>query len=404
MERADTRLAELGSSVRELLAVEGSASREIREARAEFLEQIVARNAAPSRGRRRWHVLLLGAGVGALALGGWAWARGPITFQVGTAGMAGRAGDLVEAAEGAEAPLRFSDGSSLTLREGGRLRVLATEAKGARILVEDGVVEARVAKPRLGGKRWRFEAGPFSVEVTGTRFELSYRAVDQGFALATLEGQVVVSGACLNGPTPVNAGSRLALSCLSELFASSPPRPLPEAAAAQAAPKAVELALTTAPAKALPSWRELLAAGRLKEGVRAAERAGFDGVCQSATRKELLLLADAARLFDRVPRALTALRILRTRFPASPEAATAAFTLGRIAFEQRHAYADAVHWFGSYLRERPSGPLMGDAVGRLMEARLRAGDRTGARADADRYLRRFPEGPYAAQARGILSL
>jgi len=293
MERADTRLAELGSSVRELLAVEGSASREIREARAEFLEQIVARNAAPPRGHRRWHALLLGAGVGALALGGWAWARGPITFQVGTAGRAGRAGDLVEAAEGAEAPLRFSDGSTLTLRGGGRLRVLATEAKGARILVEDGAVEARVAKSRLGKKRWRFEAGPFSVEVTGTRFELSYRALDQGFALATLEGQVVVSGACLSAPTPVNAGARLALSCLSESLPSAPPAP-PEASTE--APRALELALATAPAKMVPSWRELLAAGRLNEGVRAAERAGFGGICQLATRKELLLLADAARL------------------------------------------------------------------------------------------------------------
>jgi hypothetical protein len=62
-----------------------------------------------------------------------------------------------------------------------------------------------------------------------------------------------------------------------------------------------------------------------------------------------------------------------------------------------------VRWFKTYLTERPKGPLMGDAIGRLMEARLRAGDRTGARTDAEGYLRRFPDGPYAAQARGILA-
>ena len=123
-----------------------------------------------------------------------------------------------------------------------------------------------------------------------------------------------------------------------------------------------------------------------------------------ATCKELLILADGARLFDRTPRALTALRVLRQRFPSSPEAATAAFTMGRIAFEQSHAYSDAVRWFATYLREQPSGPLMGDAFGRLMEAHLRAGDQAGARSDAEQYLRRFPEGPYASQARGILLL
>ena len=42
--------------------------------------------------------------------------------------------------------------------------------------------------------------------------------------------------------------------------------------------------------------------------------------------------------------------------------------------------SEAASWFETYLREQPSGPLMGDAFGRLMEARLRAGDATRARA------------------------
>ena len=54
-------------------------------------------------------------------------------------------------------------------------------------------------------------------------------------------------------------------------------------------------------------------------------------------------------------------------------------------------------------REQPSGPLMGDAVGRLMEARHRAGDGVAARRDAQRYLERFPRGPYAATASAILA-
>jgi TolA-binding protein len=118
---------------------------------------------------------------------------------------------------------------------------------------------------------------------------------------------------------------------------------------------------------------------------------------------ELLALADAARLSDQTPRAVEALLALRQRFPGSTSAATGAFSLGRLAFEKRGAYAEAARWFARYLDEQPNGPLMGDAVGRLMEARHRAGDRPAARRDAERYLQRFPEGPYAGTARAILA-
>jgi transmembrane sensor len=399
MERADTKLAELGSSVREMLAFERAGGSEIRQARAEFLEQIVTRNALPPRKPRRWRVWLLGGGLAMGALGTWMWTQLPLTFEVGAHHQVGRPGDLVRATSSAPAPLRFSDGSSLVLHEGGSLRVLATHARGARVLVEDGSVDVQVTSGYLGRKKWRFEAGPFSVQVTGTRFHLSYHALVRRFRLSTQEGQVIVSGACLTGPTPVSAGSRIDLSCL----AGPSPRiaPPPEAPATG---KSAPVALASLAPPRAAGWRELLAAGWFREGVRAAEQAGFDRVCQTATRKELLLLADGARLFDRTPRAVTALRVLRHRFPASHEAATAAFTLGRIAFEQSHAYRDAVHWFATYLREQPNGPLMGDAFGRLLEARLLAGDHIGARADAQQYLRRFPDGPYASQAQGILAM
>ncbi|HEX2657360.1 MAG TPA: tetratricopeptide repeat protein, partial [Polyangia bacterium] len=151
------------------------------------------------------------------------------------------------------------------------------------------------------------------------------------------------------------------------------------------------------------AWRELLAAGRLSDGLRAAERSDFGRVCRAASQRELVALADAARLAGHIGHAHEALTTLRHRYPDSSDAATAAFTLGRIAFERRGAYEEAAHWFATYLEEQPRGPLMGDAVGRLMEARQRAGDRAGARMDATRYLLRFPEGPYAPAARVILA-
>ena len=407
MERPEAKLAEFGSAVREALAAEAATADEIRQARAGFLHHFAARSGARvgwarRAGASRWRMLLLAGATAAGAVALWTWTARPVTFQVGTSGGLGQTGDLIHGPPRGLVPLRFSEGSSVILHEGGLMRVLATDTKGARLLIEDGTVDASIASARLGRKHWSFEAGPFQVQVTGTRFTLTYQATDQSFSLATHEGQVVVSGACLGAPTPVAAGSRLDLSCLARRapaaqLANLSTQPAPShASSAPAGPSG-------RPARSGLTWRELLASGHLQEAVRAAERGDFDRVCQTASTKDLLALADAARLFARTTRAVTALRVLRQRFPSSAEASTAAFALGRIAFEQRRAYPEAGQWFATYLREQPSGPLHGDCVGRLMEARLRAGDQTGARADAEQYLRRFPEGPYASEARGILA-
>jgi hypothetical protein len=216
--------------------------------------------------------------------------------------------------------------------------------------------------------------------------------------VSTEEGSVAVSGGCLPAAKTVSAGESLEGSC------PPPETPAPDEAPAAEAPPS----LTPAPAPMVKAtrnerWRELLAAGRLREGLRAAEGANFDQVCRTATAKELLALADAGRFFGPSHRAVAALVAMRARFPGSTAAGTAAFTLGRIVFENEHDYSRAATWFETYLREQPSGPLMGDAFGRLMEARFRAGDAVRARASAEQYLRRFPGGPYSAEARGILS-
>jgi hypothetical protein len=408
MAHREDKLAEFGAEVREALASESSASEEIRLARAGFLQQIATRNAGATRPTvgflaRRWRALLMVGATATAVVAVWAYARLPVSFKVGPTATRGQAGDLVRADAGTPMQLRFSEGSSLVLGAGGRLRVLATHAAGARILVEDGTVDAHIVPARLGKKQWSFEAGPFHVQVVGTRFRLSYRAQEQSLALSTHEGRVVVTGPCVQGPTAVSAGSRLDLTCLAPQL---PPPRTASIAAEPAVPPAAKVEVdppSVKPVRRTSAWRELLLAGRLREGLRAAERADFARVCQVATAKELLALADAARLFGRSNRAETALRTLRQRFPKSAEASTAAFTLGRVAFERKRAYGEAVKWFGTYLREQPNGPLMGDSMGRLMEAKLLAGDGNGARTDAEGYLRRFPEGPYASEARGILS-
>jgi len=405
MECPETKLENFGTAVREALAAEISSTDEIRQARDGFLCEFAARSGT-KRGwaswatARRWRILLLASATTAGVVAIWAFSPRPVTFQVGAVGATGRTGDLIQAPAKGPLPLRFSEGSQVTLHEGSHLRVLATDKRGARVLIEDGTVDVSITTTRTGKKHWNFEAGPFQVLVTGTKFTLTYRALERSFGLSTQEGQVVVSGACLSSPTPVAAGTRLDLSCLTPRTTQTASL---EALPASEYESAVPSATSGKASRSTPTWRELLAAGRLREAVHAAERANFARVCQTTSAKELLALADAARLFAPTARAVTALHILRQRFPSSAEAATAAFALGRIAFERKHAFSEAVQWFATYLREQPNGPLHGDCVGRLLEARVRAGDKTGARSDAEQYLRRFPEGPYASEARGILA-
>jgi TolA-binding protein len=329
----------------------------------------------------------------------------PITFRVGPLATTGRPGDLIEAPAASPVSVRFSEGSSFLLQGGGRARVLATEGRGARVLIDSGDMDVAITHSDLRPGRWSFEAGPFHIQVTGTRFHLGWRPTSPRFALATTEGRVVVSGSCMGKTQAVAAGESIDLSCAP--VPAAPPTFLAELAPAAdsseaQSPGAAPEPSVQKPASKISPWRERIAAGRLSEALRAAEQVGFGRVCQEASLKELVALAGAARLSGRIARATEALRALRQRFPHTMDASTAAFTLGRIAFEQRGAYEEAAYWFGTYLTEQPSGPLMGDSVGRLMEARQRAGDLPGARQDAERYLRRFPRGPYASEARAVL--
>lgn len=410
----------VGKRIRAALDADAGAGDDVRLGRQRFVDYVTSREVGSVRARRiNWFTgvrrFSFGlVGVGAVAAAVLVWMRLPISFQVdsdaGPGAIAGNAGDLIEANAVVPTAVRFSEGSSIVLERGGRLRVLSLESNGARVLVEKGAADVAIAH-RHGPGKWRFEAGPVTVNVTGTRFRVDWNPEDRSFALDLKEGSVIVGGDCLPTPRKVQRGDNVRITC-----GAPAPTKLAKVDVPAAAVSPVEPKLTPARATVVArheardthaaeeaDWRALVAAGRYAEAVDAAERAGWSRICRTANAVELLGLGDAARLSDRTPRAVEALLALRKRFPGSSSAATGAFSLGRLAFERRGAYAEAARWFATYLDEQPRGPLMGDAVGRLMEARHRAGDSVAARRDAERYLQRFPEGPYAGTARTILA-
>jgi transmembrane sensor len=326
-----------------------------------------------------------------------------LSFEV--AGRRGDAGASIAAFE-APLPIRFSDGTALTIAPSGRARVIATEERGGRVLLERGHLDANVA--HTGASAWRFDGGPFEVLVTGTRFELGWDPATEKFSLRLDEGSVSVSGPVIGAPRQVVAGETLEVSCREQRFAlhnaaraAVVESPLASAGPSAEAPSAEVVAPPIEPAPRRPSWRELAKGNHYREAMDAAEVDGFDGLVDSAAADDLLLLADVARFSGKSARAAEAFTAARRRFPGSSVAAKAAFQLGRLAFDHGRAYAEADRWFSNYLAEQPGGTFAEEALGRLVECREASGGPGAARETAERYLKAYPTGPHAELARRL---
>ena len=188
MEPAKPDLIEVGRSIREAFDAEDNAVEALRGGRARLLEKIATRGMARSLRSASSLRRTLFASVAALSAVAAVvvWMRLPVSFRVGSS--PGRVGDVIEA--NGESPLgvQFSEGSSILAEKGARLRVLAAESAGARVLLEDGPLDVAIVHQRRHATRWRFEAGPLAVLVTGTKFRLDWNAKSQSFALDMREG------------------------------------------------------------------------------------------------------------------------------------------------------------------------------------------------------------------------
>ena len=348
-----------------------------------------------------------------------------LSFVVGegTSEERGSAGLFIAAPSTAETPVTFSDGSTLRLAPTARVRVAQIAPEGARVLVESGTVHVAVVHATTHETRWAVEAGPFEVRVTGTKFDVVYDPASTGLVVQMQEGAVFVRGCGLLGDEGrrLVAGERLEVSCKDKAMtvsaaeaeeaapasvqAAAPPSapatvPAPAAATAPSSTSAARAAARPRP-DAAHGVIDLVRRGAHAEALAAAEASGFGATCDALSGPELLLLADAARYAGRFDRATEALEITRTRFGGSDSAATAAFELGRIAMDIQHDLPAAGEHFETYLRERPSGSLAREALGRALEARSRAGDHARAERLAVRYLAAYPDGPHAKLARKL---
>ena len=417
MARPMTLLGVLGAKASAALADDaGLRERAIEQARREFSRRSL--EAVPARRQHGWVFALAAAAAVLLGVGSWQFAGHATPLQFKVDGKAGVAQSWLAAPDARAVVVAFSDGTVLDVASSSRARVLDTSEHGANIALESGSIHARVV--HTSHSVWGLIAGPFAVRVTGTRFDAKWEPATQRFALSVIEGSVVVSGSIVGSERPVRAGERLVASVaqgrLEMSDADSPiinaESPRAEVAAAESASAAPPVAFTAEPVNLAPdasvkelanaAWRQHAKSGELRRAFAAAEASGFQNACGVGTAQELLLLGDAARLSGRPDRATEALLALRKRFPHDPRRAAAAFALGKVAADQQRAYGQAAAWFSTCIREQPNGPLSREAAGRQIEALRNGGDAAGTEQAARAYLARYPDGPHADLARGLL--
>jgi hypothetical protein len=372
--------------------------------RARFLEAIAARRTR----RTSAYVVLAAAAAILLCVTGLAWWSRSRTLTFTTAEGEGQSGAWLATGPATDLPITFSEGSHVVLAADSRGRVEDLERTGAVFVLERGAVRAQVQ--HRSSTSWRFRAGPFDVQVTGTKLAVEWDPQRERFAVRVDEGSVVVHGPSIGTDQVVRTGERCDVDLPSRSVRVSPvdARPAPTASVQPtaeddaAAPVAPGNSTSMRPQGIAPvptsAWTTFEEKGDYQGSYASARRGGFVSVLRTSSADELMRLAQVCQVTGHSDDQREALLACRRRFPGSQQAALSAYELGRMS-----PPAEAGGWFEAYLSEQPSGPLAREALGRLLEVRASAGDAAGARETAMKYLARYPDGPEAALAYRIVS-
>ncbi len=358
----------------------------------------LAKRAQPPVARR---LFLLAACLVLAALASVVLTRRPAPLEYRVAGPVLSDGPwLGVAPSGGALSISFSDGTEVDLGPGSKGRVTAVTADGARVILGAGVLEARVVhRPRT---HWTVAAGPYTIEVTGTAFDVGWSTGDEELDLSLHEGSVVVRGPSLPDGLRVAAGQRLVARAgtgeaqLSSLLA--PPAPIDSAVVAPPADRAAgETSQVQRTPRPSPTWSEMLADGNFRGVLDAAGARGIEATLSRGSLPDVVALSDAARYLHDRALAKRGLLAERSRFARSAEARGAAFILGSMA-DDGGSRDEAIRWYDTYLAESPGGSFVAEALGRKLVALVESDDALAARAVAREYLKRFPHGAHAAYA------
>lgn len=173
--------------------------------------------------RRLWPAVALSA-VAAVGVVAWLVERSPLDYRVHGCRTV-QDGARCSTAEGT---VTFSDGTHVALDPQTQVRIAPLAfGRGAEIELDDG--NATLAVRHRQNARWAVLAGPFRVEVTGTRFSVGWSKMRQDLNVAVTEGEVHVSGGNLEHATVLRPGQTLQASARTEQPSPRAAQPSPQA-------------------------------------------------------------------------------------------------------------------------------------------------------------------------------
>jgi len=329
----------------------------------------------------------------------------PVTYVVDGQDLAG--GGYVTAPHDERTVVDFSDGSEVTLSPDARMRVRDTHPTGAVLVLERG--SAQLYVKHRSETQWQLLAGPYAVDVVGTRFSTEWDPSREALRVEVESGVVRVTGGVVTDAVMVRSGQQLTASTRDGAWTMGrkPVEPGVDRAEAEAGDATAPGTDGTrrpppsprAEAKTL-DWAQAIARGEFEEVVASAKAFGIQRCIDSCSPADLRRLADAARYTSRFVLAREALLALRRRDPG--QRAVAAFLLATVS-EPQGMTKSALTYYDTYLEEAPQGKYAQEA--RLARMRLldAQGNRGAARTAATDYLARYPHGAGTKLARQILS-
>jgi transmembrane sensor len=277
--------------------------------------------------------------------------------------------------------LKLTDGSDVTSRSSDT-RIAPVEVTSEVVTLRLEAGSARFSVTPNPTRTFRVLAGDVTVTVLGTVFVVGYEP--GGVRVQVERGRVRVDGPGGESTLEMNQS---ALVPARETAEPAPLLPAPDGPASEEKGRAPVSANRGGPG---PSWRALARDGDYQAALTRLKLEGNDSVRD--VPEDLLLAADVARLGGQPDRAVAPLSRIIAAHASDSRAPLAAFTLGRTLLDQLGRPRQAAKAFSTAQRLDTTGSLSEDALAREVESWSRAGETEQARARAEAYLSRYPNG------------
>jgi transmembrane sensor len=294
--------------------------------------------------------------------------------------------------------LRLIDGSTVDTDAESTVVVERVAEKKVAVRLKEG--KARFSVTPNPARTFEVRVDDLVVKVLGTKFVVDRRAT--GVAVKVFDGLVHVSWP--NGLVELRADEETEVSYDEIRHKAEPEEDHATRAPSESQERDEPTKRGRRPRKvrepdvppAAGTWQSLALKGQHEDAYSALRQTKQP---VSNTVRELLLAADAARFSGHSADAVAYLQRVLDEHASDGRAPMAAFTLGTMYLRYLNEPRKAAGLFQRARELAPTGPLAGDALAREVQSWAEAGDTQKARALAEQYLEKYPNGPRARSVR-----